>query len=129
MKKSLKRNKKMRKNKSHRARHLRKRGGMFSRLATNVASRIDPHAQKKVQQFGLDIIEATAKTSDSYKNYENTVNTAGKDLSYKISNVYNQTMKPTNVNMYPNIPQTFPIFKEVASSNYYKSINHPLTNI
>ena len=102
---------------------------MFSRLATNVASRIDPHAQKKVQQFGLDIIEATAKTSDSYKNYENTVNTAGKDLSYKISNVYNQTMKPTNVNMYPNIPQTFPIFKEVASSNYYKSINHPLTNI
>ena len=85
MKKSLKRNKKIRKNKSRRVRYSRKRGGMFSRLATNVARRMEPQVKKKAEEWTGDILEAKAKTTDTYKKYQNALNTAGKDLSYKIT--------------------------------------------
>ncbi len=127
MKKSLKHNKKIRKHKSRRARYSRKRGGMFSRLATGVARKLEPRIQKKAEEWGVDIIEAKAKTTDAYKNYENAVNSTGKDLSYKITNVYNENIKPTNSS---NIPQTLPNFKNITPSGFYfKSINHPLSNI
>ena len=126
MKKSLKRNKKIRKNKSRRARYSRKRGGMFSRLATNVARKMEPQVKKKAEEWAGDILEAKAKTTDTYKKYQNALNTAGKDLSYKITNVYNENINPTNL----NTQQTLPNFKNITPLSFHlKSVNHPLSNI
>ena len=43
---------------------------MFSRLATNVAKKMEPQVKKKAEEWAGDIFEAKAKTTDTYKKYE-----------------------------------------------------------
>ena len=124
MKKSLKHNKKIRKNKSRRARYSRKRGGMFSRLATGVARKMEPRVQKKAEEWTSDIIEAKIKTTDAYKGIENKANESFKDLQFKLSTINNENMKPSN---YSQIMKTSPILKN-APINAYKSV-YPYSNI
>jgi hypothetical protein len=124
MKKSLKRNKKMRKNKSRRARYSRKHGGMFSRIATGVARRMEPRVQKKAEEWTGDILEAKVKSTDAYKGIENKANESFKDLQFKLSSINNENIGPNN---YSQMIKNSPILKN-APINVYKSF-YPYSNI
>ena len=96
MKKSLKRYKKMRKNKSRRTRYSRKRGGMFSRLAQGATRRLEPRVQKKAEEWTGDIIEAKTKSTEAYKKIENKANQGLQNLQFKLSSINNENINPSN---------------------------------
>ena len=72
MKRTLKkRNKKRRINKRKTC-----KGGMFSRFTSGISRRLEPNIERKIKEWGSDIIEAKAKKTDTYEETKNKINEA-----------------------------------------------------
>ena len=70
MKRTLKkRNKKRRINKRKTC-----KGGMFSRFTSGISRRLEPNIERKIKEWGSDIIEAKAKKTDTYEETKNKIN-------------------------------------------------------